>query len=223
MSAKPKAVMAWSTGKDSALALHTARQAGEFDVVGILTTLTSEYNRVSMHGVREEILDRQAAALGLPCTKVWVPPNCTNAIYEAAMEAALKPLKAQGVEHYIFGDLYLEDIRSYREKNLAKLGLHGVFPLWLKPTRALADQMLAAGLDAIVTCVDTQKLPADFAGRHFNAQFLKDLPVGIDPCAENGEFHSCCIAGPMFSAPLKVSVGERVTRGDFVFADVLPA
>ncbi|HTL53624.1 MAG TPA: ATP-binding protein [Planctomycetota bacterium] len=221
--ARPKAVMAWSTGKDSAYALHTARQADKFEIVGILTTLTQEYNRVSMHGVREAMLDRHAAALGLPCTKVWIPPACTNEIYEKAMEAAVLPLKAQGVTHFIFGDLYLEDVRAYRLKNLEKVGLQAAFPLWLKPTAELAREMIAAGLRATVTCVDTRKLPAEFAGRTFDAQFLKDLPAGIDPCAENGEFHSCVTAGPMFSAPIAATVGERVTRGDFVFADLIPS
>lgn len=221
MSQRPKAVMAWSTGKDSAYALHTARQQSEFDIVGILTTLTREYNRVSMHGVREEVLDRHAAALGLPCTKVWIPPGCTNAIYEQAMAAAVLPLKAQGVTHFIFGDLYLADVREYRVRNLAQVGLQAAFPLWLRPTRALAEEMIAAGLQAVVTCVDTRKLPASFAGRRFDATFLKDLPEGIDPCAENGEFHSCVIGGPMFSAPIPVKVGEIVTRGDFTFADLV--
>lgn len=216
-----KAVMAWSTGKDSAFAFHTARSSGLYEIVGILTTLTREYNRVSMHGVREEILDRQAAALGLPCTKVWIPPACTNELYEQAMEAAVLPLKAQGVTHFLFGDLYLEDVRAYREKNLAKVGLHAAFPLWLRPTGALAREMIASGLEATVTCIDTRKLPASFAGRRFDSQFLADLPAGIDPCAENGEFHTCVTAGPMFKAPIPASPGEIVTRGDFVFADLV--
>lgn len=217
---KPRALVAWSSGKDSAYALHVARTTGLADVVGLLTTITSSYGRVSMHGVRESILDKQAAAVGLPLRKVFIPPGCTNERYDAEMAAAMTSARADGVTHVVFGDLFLADVRSYREKRLVGVGMTGLFPLWLRPTATLARDMLTDGLAATVSCVDPRRLDRSFAGRRFDAQLLKDLPVDIDPCAENGEFHTCVTAGPMFRAPLSITVGEVIERDGFVFADI---
>src|SRR5262245_11630882 len=173
---RPKTLVAWSSGKDSAFALHAARTSGKFEIVGLLTTLTEDYRRVSMHGVREEILDRQAEALGLPCRKVRIPAGCVNADYERAMGAAVAAARSEGVELVVFGDLFLEDVRAYRERMLAGSGLEPVFPLWGRDTAALADQMLEAGLKATVVCVDPRRLPASFAGRGFGPAFLAELP-----------------------------------------------
>ena len=190
------------------------------DVVGILTTITETYDRVAMHGVRSSLLDRQIAALRLPCIKIPIPNACTNDVYNARMAAAIGQIQAEGVEHIVFGDLFLEDIRAYREERLAKAGMHGVFPLWKRDTRALAEEIIATGLTAHLVCIDPRKLDRTFAGRQFDRQLLADLPDGIDPCGENGEFHTVVSAGPMFDAPIAVEVGEVVERDGFVFADV---
>jgi len=217
---KPRALVAWSTGKDSAFALHVARERGEVEVLGLLTTLTSGYGRVSMHGVREDVLDRQAAALGLPCRKVWIPPVCVNADYERAMAEAMEAARADGVTRIVFGDLFLEDVRAYRERQLAGSGIAPEFPLWGSDTKELAARMVAAGLEATVVCVDPRRLPESFAGRRFDAAFLADLPAGVDPCGENGEFHTFVTGGPMFRGPVGVVPGAVVARDGFVFADV---
>jgi uncharacterized protein (TIGR00290 family) len=219
---RPKALVAWSSGKDSAWALHEVRREGALDVVGLLTTVTSEFGRVSMHAVREELLDRQAAALGLPCRKVRIPWPCPNATYEAEMARALAEAREGGVTHVIFGDLFLEDVRAYRVEKLAGTGLEPVFPLWGRDTARLAREMIAGGLRATLTCVDPRVLDASFAGRPFDAALLDALPAGVDPCGERGEFHTFCWAGPMFAATIPVVNGEVVTREGFVFADVLP-
>ena len=218
--ARPKALAAWSTGKDSAFALHVARSAGELEIVGLLTTLTKGYGRVSMHGVREEILDLQADALGLPCRKVWISPGCINADYESAMAEAVAEARAAGVTRVVFGDLFLEDVRAYRERMLAGSGIEPVFPLWGRPTPALAAEMVAAGLRARIVCLDPRRLPASFAGREFDAALLAELPADVDPCGENGEFHTCVTGGPMFRQSLDVVPGETVERDGFVFADL---
>jgi uncharacterized protein (TIGR00290 family) len=220
-SPKPKALVSWSTGKDSAFALHLARQDGALHVVGALTTVTSAFGRVSMHGVREVLLDRQMEELGLPCRKIGIPSPRPNDLYEREMARALEAAKAEGVSHVVFGDLFLEDLRAYREAKLAAAGITAVFPLWRRDTRALADQMLASGLRATLTCIDPRTLPASFAGRTFDASLLADLPSGVDPCGENGEFHTFVSAGPMFRAPIAVTPGEIVERDGFVFADLL--
>jgi uncharacterized protein (TIGR00290 family) len=221
MSQKPKALLSWSTGKDCAFALHEARAQGEVDVVGILTTVTREYGRVSMHGVREELLDAQAKSLGLPCHKVFIPASCPNSVYEEAMGKAMAAARASGVTHVVFGDLFLSDIRRYREEKLASVGMKGVFPLWMRPTKELAARMLAEGFSARVVCVDTRKLAARFAGRTFDAQLLSELPAEVDACGENGEFHTFVGAGPIFHRPLALRSGEVVEREGFAFADVL--
>jgi uncharacterized protein (TIGR00290 family) len=218
---KPKALISWSSGKDSAFALHEVRRAGEFDVVGALTTVTETFARVSIHGVRQEILRAQCDAAGLPQTIVPIPYPCPNEIYEARIGEAVATAVREGVTHMIFGDLYLANIRAYREQKLAGTGITPVFPLWERPTAALARAMIASGLEAWLATVDLKKLPAAFAGRKFDAQLLADLPDGIDPCGENGEFHTCVVAGPMFSKRLEVTAGERVERDGYAYCDLV--
>jgi uncharacterized protein (TIGR00290 family) len=218
----PKAYLSWSSGKDSAFALVEARRSGLADIVGILTTLNEAYDRVAMHGVRNALLDRQIAALGLPCLKVPLPNPCPMEVYEARMAEASATMRAQGVEHVVFGDLFLEDVRAWRETQLARAGMTGVFPLWGRETRALAEAMIADGLVAHVACLDPKRLDRSFAGRRFDRAFLADLPPRIDPCGENGEFHTVVSAGPMFREPIPVAIGEVVERDGFVFADVIP-
>lgn len=217
----PKAFLSWSSGKDSAYALCEARRLGLADVVGVLTTLSEAYDRVAMHGVRASLLDLQIGALGLPSLKVTLPSPCSNEIYEARMASACEQLKSEGVRHIVFGDLYLEDIRAYRERQLAALGMSAIFPLWQRNTAALAREMIASGLKAHLVCVDPRRLDRRFAGRTFDAALLAALPSDVDPCGENGEFHTVVSAGPMFAAPIAVRVGEIVEREGFVFADVL--
>jgi uncharacterized protein (TIGR00290 family) len=212
--------MAWSSGKDAAWALHAVRSAGELEVVGLLTTLTEEYGRVTMHGVRAEVLAAQAAAVGLPLALVQIPSPCPNELYEDKMRAAMGEAAVAGVTRVVFGDLFLRDVREYREAQLAKAGMKAVFPLWDRPTAELAREMLAGGLRARLTCIDPRTMPRDLAGAEFGQDLLSRLPPGVDPCGENGEFHSCCLAGPMFSRPISVGVGQTVERGGFVFTDL---
>jgi uncharacterized protein (TIGR00290 family) len=221
--ARPKAWLAWSSGKDSAWALHVVRQRREFDVVALLTTVNQTYSRVAMHAVRESLVEMQAAAAGLPLIKVPIPSPCTNEIYEQAMGEAMTRARAEGVRHVVFGDLFLEDIRAYREKQLADCGMTPVFPLWGRDTRELAEEMIAHGLSAFLTCLDPRKLDRSFAGRRFDAELLNALPFGVDPCGENGEFHTLANGGPMFEHPIPITAGEIVERDGFVFADFLPS
>ncbi len=214
-------MISWSSGKDSAFALHDVRKAGTCDVVGALTTVTETFGRVSIHGVREEILRAQLDAAGLPPLIVPIPYPCPNDIYEQRMSEALAQARTDGVTHMIFGDLFLEDIRAYREEKLAGTGITPVFPLWQRPTAQLARDMIASGLKTYIATVDLAKLPASFAGRRFDAALLADLPDGVDPCGENGEFHTCVTAGPMFSRPLPVAPGEVVTRDGYAYCDLL--
>jgi uncharacterized protein (TIGR00290 family) len=223
MAPRQKVIVSWSSGKDSAQALHEVRRAGDVEVVGILTTITSEFGRVSMHGVRETLLDQQAEALGLPCWKVPIPSPCPNEVYEHEMARVLGEVQQLGVMAVVFGDLFLGDIRRYRETKLAEVGMHGVFPLWGRDTTALAQEMIEVGIRAMLTCIDPKKLDRSFAGRSFDAELLRELPFGVDPCGENGEFHTFAWAGPMFGLPVAIEVGELVERDGFVFADVLPA
>jgi uncharacterized protein (TIGR00290 family) len=218
-----KALIAWSSGKDSAWALHEVRRSGEFEIVGALTTVTHEFCRVSMHGVREALLAAQLDAARLPARVVRIPFPCPNDIYEREMAAALAEAKRAGVSHVVFGDLFLEDIRAYRESRLAEIGITPVFPLWHRPTAALAREMIDGGLEARLVCIDRNKLPASFAGRSFDRALLESLPPEIDPCGENGEFHSFVTAGPMLDRAIAVAVGETVERDGFAFADLLPA
>lgn len=221
MARPPKAYVSWSSGKDSAYALWLARTTGLAEVAGVLTTLSEAYGRVAMHGVRDSLLDRQIAALGLPALRVMLPTPCPNAIYEQRFAQACEELKAQGVRHIVFGDLFLEDIRAYRERQLDALGMQAIFPLWQRETAGLAREMIASGIVAHLVCVDPRRLSAAFAGRRFDRGLLQDLPAGVDPCGENGEFHTVVSAGPMFSAPIQVRRGEVVERDGFVFADVI--
>jgi uncharacterized protein (TIGR00290 family) len=220
-AARPKAWLAWSSGKDSAWALHVARLAGEYDVVALLTSVNRTHGRVAMHAVRESLLEMQAEAAGLPLVKVPIPSPCSNEIYERAMSEAMARAAAEGVRHVIFGDLFLQDVRAYREVQLARCGMTPAFLLWGIETRALAEAMIAGGLRGYLTCVDPRKLERGFAGRQFDAELLADLPASVDPCGENGEFHTFTCAGPMFGADLAVTVGEIVERDGFVFADLL--
>lgn len=212
--------LSWSSGKDSAWALHVLRQEPEYEVVGLLTTVNSAFDRVAMHGTRAAVLRAQGAAAGLPLLEVPLPWPCSNEYYEAAMRGACDAAKRDGVEAMAFGDLYLEDVRRYREERLAGTGIRPVFPLWGRDTRALVHEMIDGGLRARITCVDPRKLPASLAGRELDVELLDDLPPGVDPCAENGEFHTCAYAGPMFSAPIALQPGVVEEHDGFVFADL---
>ena len=216
-----KAYMSWSSGKDSAFALYEARRLGLAEISGVLTTVNEKYDRVAMHGVRDALLDRQIAALNLPALKILIPSPCPNDVYEARMGDACAAIKAQGINHIVFGDLFLEDIRRYREEKLAAMGMTAIFPLWGRSTDRLAEEMIESGLVAHLVCVDPKQLDAAFAGRRFDAALLSALPPGVDPCGENGEFHTFVSAGPMFSRPIDVRIGEIVEREGFVFADAL--
>ena len=223
MTQRPQALIAWSSGKDSAWALHEARRAGDVDIVGALTTVNETFGRVAMHGVRNAVLAAQVEAAGLEQIVVPIPYPCTNDIYERQMAAAMDAAKARGITHVVFGDLFLEDIRAYREAKLKEIGITPLFPLWQRPTAALAREMIAGGLEAHLATVDLRKLSADFAGRRFDTALLEALPDDADPCGENGEFHTCVVAGPMLSRRIEVTVGERVERDGFAYADLVPS
>ena len=215
-----KTLLAWSSGKDSAYALWTLRQRPDIETVGLLTTLNSDANRVSMHAVQEVVLEAQARACRLPLFKVPLPDPCSDEQYRAAMSLVLDEARERKVQAVAFGDLFLTDVRAYREAQLGGTGIAPLFPLWDRPTAALAGEMIGNGMEAIVTCVDTEQLDARFAGRSFDRSLLEDLPEGVDPCAENGEFHTVAIAGPMFHDRVDVEVGDVVDHGRFVFVDV---
>jgi uncharacterized protein (TIGR00290 family) len=217
---KDKVILSWSSGKDSAWTLHVLRSQPELEVVGLLTTINRQFERVAMHAVRVELLRAQAAAAGLPLHEVSIPWPCSNEQYEAAMAAAVQRARADGVTVMAFGDLFLEDIRRYRVEKLASTGIRPIFPLWQLPTAELARTMQSGGLRARLTCIDPRKLPASLAGREFDAALLAELPEGVDPCGEHGEFHSFAYAGPMFERPIPISTGEVVERDGFVFADL---
>jgi uncharacterized protein (TIGR00290 family) len=221
--ATTKLWLSWSSGKDSAWALHELRALPQYEVTALLTTVNRGAGRVAMHAVRETLLEAQAAAARLPLVRVPIPSPCSNAAYEEAMEAAMAEARSQGVSHIAFGDLFLEDVRRYREEKLRAANMIPVFPLWGRETQALARQMVASGLRAHLSCVDPKQLDRRFVGRVFDQLLLDELPPGVDPCGENGEFHSFAYAGPMFCAPLPVTLGEIIERDGFVFADLLPA
>jgi uncharacterized protein (TIGR00290 family) len=220
---RPRALLSWSSGKDSAWTLYRLRAAGQVDVVGLLTTFNESADRVAMHAVRRELVEAQARALGLPLTSVFLPWPCANAVYEDCLQAALARARADGVTVIAFGDLFLEDIRAYRVRQLAGSGLEPLFPLWTSEneTPALAREMIAGGLQAVLTCVDPRQLDASVVGRPFDAALLDALPPGVDPCGERGEFHTFCWDGPGFAHPISIGVGDRVHRDGFVFADLL--
>ena len=216
-------ILSWSGGKDSALALHNLQMRDDVRVVGLLTTMTSGYERVSMHGVRRELLEAQAEALGLPLYPVYLSQHSSNDEYAAKMEAAMRDLRDRGLRTVAFGDIFLEDVRAYREANLATVEMRALFPLWGRDSVTLARQFIDLGFRAIVTCVDTEQLDGAFAGRFIDAAFLRDLPDSADPCGENGEFHSFVIDGPVFREPLDIVTGERVLRDErFLFCDIKP-
>jgi uncharacterized protein (TIGR00290 family) len=211
----------WSGGKDSAMALHTLLQQSDVHITALLTTVTETYNRISMHGVRRELLHQQAQSLSLPLHEVLIPPQCVNPIYEARMEEALRIYKDQGVRKVAFGDIFLEDLRAYREKNLARIGLTAVFPIWKRDTRELIRSFHANKFRAIAVCIDPKILDPTFAGRELDASFFRDLPPQADPCGENGEFHTFVFDGPIFHSPIHVRAGEIVNRDGFIFCDLL--
>ena len=216
-------LLSWSSGKDSAWTLHVLRQNPDVEVVGLLTTVNTTHDRVAMHSTRRTILEAQARACGLPLHIIPLPWPCSNDVYERAMRDAVASALERGVTHVAFGDLFLEDIRAYRIRQLEGSGLEPLFPIWAEPTGPLARRMIDAGVDAYLTCVDPKKVPRSFAGRKFDQALLDDLPDDVDPCGENGEFHTCVLAGPMFQHPVTAVAGEIVERDGFCFADFVPS
>jgi uncharacterized protein (TIGR00290 family) len=217
-----KVLVSWSGGKDSALALAAIRRSGEYEPAALLTTVTEGYDRISMHGVRRVLLERQAEALGLPLEVVAIPPACINDTYEARMRAAIGQQVARGIRGVVFGDIFLQDIRRYREEKLAQADLRPLFPLWGRNTSELLAEFIAAGFRAVIVCLDPRKLDASFAGCELDEQFLRRLPDGVDPCGENGEFHTFVYEGPILRRAVPFAKGEVVTRDGFVFCDLLP-
>ena len=220
--ARKRILLSWSSGKDSAWALRSLRRHADIEVVGLLTTVNERFDRVAMHAVRTELLRRQAESVGLPLRLVSLPFQCGNEVYEERMLAEIGAALADGIEGIAFGDLFLTDVRQYREKMLEGTGLTPLFPLWGRPTTELAREMTAGGLRAQITCVDPRCLPAALAGREYNDDFLRALPAGVDPCGENGEFHSFAFDGPMFNRPVEFIIGDTVERDGFVFTDLAP-
>ncbi len=217
-----KTLLSWSSGKDSAWALHTLRQDPQVDVVGLFCTVNQAFDRVAMHGVRVELLLQQAKNVGLPLQIISIPYPCSNEAYAEIMTAFVAEAKQENIQCFAFGDLFLEDIRKYREDRLKDTGITPLFPLWGMPTKTLSRTMVASGLKAAITCLDPKKISESFAGREFNTSFLNDLPADVDPCGEYGEFHSFAFDGPMFQFPVEISLGETVLRDGFVFTDLLP-
>jgi uncharacterized protein (TIGR00290 family) len=222
MAGREPILFCWSGGKDSALALHTLQQGADCTVTSLLTTVTEGYERISMHGVRRELLLRQAQSLGLPLYEVRIPPACVNATYEARMEEALRMHYERGVRKVAFGDIFLEDLRVYRERNLARVGMTALFPIWKRDTRELIRYFHAQGFRSVAACIDGKVLPRGFAGRELDAAFFADLPAGVDPCGENGEFHTFVFDGPIFKNPVRFRTGEVVERDSYLFCDLLP-
>ena len=221
MAAREPILLCWSGGKDSAMALHTLLQRSDIQIAALLTTVTEGYERISMHGVRRDLLERQAQSIGLPLHEVRIPPQCVNPVYEARMEAALRIYLEKGVRKVAFGDIFLEDLRAYREKNLARVGMTAIFPVWKRDTRELIRSFHASGFRAVAVCVDPKILAPSFAGRELDESFFRDLPPHADPCGENGEFHTFVFDGPIFHSPISVRAGEIVNRDGFVFCDIL--
>ena len=215
-----KILLSWSSGKDSAWALHLLNQQHPGCVAALLTTVNEAFDRVAMHGVRADVLQAQAHAARLPLRIVFIPDNCSNEAYEKRMGSAVTDAVADGFTHVAFGDLFLRDIRAYREERLAATGLKPIFPLWDRPTRALAEQMIDSGLRARISCIDNRRMDQQFVGREFDRALLDELPADVDPCGENGEFHTCVYAGPMFAHPLPLANGELVIRDPFVWTDL---
>jgi uncharacterized protein (TIGR00290 family) len=212
----------WSGGKDSAMALHALLAASNCRITALLTTITEQYDRISMHGVRRTLLERQAESIGLPLHPILIPPQCVNATYEQRMKEALVQYFERGVLRVAFGDIFLEDLRVYREKNLAQVDMTAIFPIWKRDTKELAREFVNMGFRAITVCIDPRVLDASFAGRELDASFFADLPPGVDPCGENGEFHNFVFDGPIFKMPIAIRAGEKVMRDGFYFCDLLP-
>jgi len=221
MDAREPVLFCWSGGKDSAMALHVLLQDPLIRVVALLTTVTEGYDRISMHGVRRELLQQQVQSIGLPLHEVFIPQQCVNSIYEARMEAALQLHAPQGIRKVAFGDIFLEDLRSYREKNLARIGMTALFPIWKRDSRELIQSFHADGFRSVVVCVDSKVLDPSFAGRELDRAFFEDLPPHVDCCGEHGEFHTFAFDGPIFREPIRFQIGERVQRDGFAFCDVL--
>jgi uncharacterized protein (TIGR00290 family) len=222
MGEREAVLFCWSGGKDSAIALDALLQCAEVRVTALLTTVTEGCERVSMHGVRRELLAQQARSIGLPLHEVRIPPECINPVYESRMEAALREHFNSGVRKVAFGDIFLEDLRAYREKNLARMGMMALFPIWKRDTRKLISSFQAQKFRSIAVCVDSRVLNPSFSGRELDDSFFKELPPNVDYCGENGEFHTFAFDGPVFKAPVHFEVGEKVNRGPFVFCDLLP-
>jgi uncharacterized protein (TIGR00290 family) len=218
---KEKVMVAWSGGKDAAQALYEIKSQEDREIAALLTTVTEGYDRISMHGVRRSLLTAQAASLGFALEEVRIPQNCTNEIYEQRMQQSLETFQQQGISSAVFGDLFLQDVRAYREERMQRIGMRCIFPLWGKPTLELAVRFINLGFRAIAVCVDTQALSGEFAGREYNEEFIRDLPAGVDPCGENGEFHTFVYDGPVFTAPVRVERGEIVLRDNrFCYCDL---
>ena len=220
---RKRVLIAWSGGKDSAWALHVLRQRPDVEIAGLFTTIHADVARVAVHAVRTSLLAEQASAAGLPLHMLAIPRPCPNAVYEKVLSEFLEKQKKQGIAHVAFGDLFLEDIRRYRERQFAGSGIELIFPLWRMPTRALAEEMTAAGLRAWITCVDSSRAPRDWAGTQFDAKFVERMPAAVDPCGENGEFHTFVFEGPMLNAPVRTRPGAITEDGGFAYADLLPA
>src|SRR5438270_6206441 len=214
--------MSWSGGKDSCLALYEIQKAQDYRVAALLTTVTRDYDRISMHGVRRILLERQAASLGLPLHEVFITKDATNQEYETKMEEAFSAYRKQGIDRVVFGDLFLEEIRAYRDQFLARHDMHGLYPVWLRDTTEFIKEFINLGFEAVVTCVDGKVLDSSFVGMMIDEDFLSALPPGIDPCGENGEFHTFVFSGPIFKEAVKFSLGEKVSRDSFWFCDLLP-
>ncbi len=219
---KRKTLMSWSTGKDSAWALYQLQQDPETELAGLFCTVNQQFNRVAMHGVRDELLQMQAQLLGLPLQIIEIPYPCSNAEYESKIAQFVAKAKAQGVLYFAFGDLFLQDIRQYREDKLSGTGIKPVFPLWGRPTDTLSKEIINGGLQAVITCVDPKQIAKEFVGKQYDLNFLQTLPSDVDPCGENGEFHSFVFNGPMFKRKIGINVGESILRDGFVFVDLEP-
>lgn len=219
---RERILLSWSGGKDSSMALFELQRSRQYRIASLLTTVTEAYDRISMHGVRRVLLEQQAESIGLPLRKILISTTCVNDEYEAKMRAALADFQKSGVETVAFGDIFLEDLRAYRENNLAKAGMKGLFPIWKQDTRELVRRFLRLGFKAVIVCVDAKVMDQSFAGRRIDEEFLRQLPNGVDPCGENGEFHSFVFDGPLFRRPVRFSTGEVVLRERFYFCDLVP-
>jgi len=218
---KRRTLLSWSSGKDSAWALYKLQQDPEIEIDGIFCTVNSEFNRVAMHAIRVELLLQQAKSIGLPLQIIEIPYPCSNELYEEIMARFVESAKSENIEYFAFGDLFLEDVRSYREEKLNGSGITPIFPIWGLSTDKLTEEMIRSGLRAVITCIDPKQLPQEFVGREYDEAFLNDLPEGVDPCGENGEFHSFVFDGPMFVKHIEISLGKVVQRDGFVFVDVV--